>query len=98
MDPNEKIIQISGAGEQVYALSSEGNVYLGTMHDKGFEWKKLPSMNFENIASVIILKPGDENAQAVISATEGVEIQIPKVMRDDIPAAESQPEAKAENK
>lgn len=98
MDQNEKIIQISAAGDEaVYALSSEGKIYMGIHHGSGFEWRILPPMNRAKMESVISKGGGEEeSSQPVFSGAVG-ELKTATIIRDEFPMEKKpEPETKKE--
>lgn len=98
MDQTEKIIQISASDEAIYALSSEGKVYMGIHGSSGFEWRKLPTMNPNKMGNVLSKGGGeeDEGSQPVFAGEVG-ELVTATIIRDEVPA-EKAPEAEAEKK
>lgn len=86
MEQDEKILQISGSGDVLYALSSKSKLYVGTMHGKqGFEWRLLPEMNFEKMKRVSTLTANDdEGAQPVFTPPEDGAIKTASLLRDDV--------------
>lgn len=87
MDPKDKIIQITGGGEVIYALSAEGKVYVGTQNEKkGFEWCKLPDMNTEKMNTLRAAEFLDEsNAQPLFAPPPDGIIKTAAIVRDEEP-------------
>jgi hypothetical protein len=100
MGQEEKILQISGSGEFVYALSSEGKLYLGKNDEKkGFEWRKLPEMDFANMKNVRPFGTAEEESSQPVFAVPGGEIKTATIIRDDVvPDAAPPPAETAEQK
>jgi len=95
MDQTEKIIQISASDEAIYALSSEGKLYMGIHGSSGFEWRKLPKMNFDKMGKVLA-KGGneeDEDSQPVFSGDVS-NLVTATIIRDEAPVEKAaEPEA-----
>lgn len=90
MAQDEKILQITGSGEMIYALSSEGKVYVGTLEKKGFEWRRLPPMNFETMKQIHSVGGADEEgSQPVLSAPNEGEYERPTLLRDEVKKEEA---------
>jgi hypothetical protein len=96
MDEKDKIVQITGSGDILYALSSEGKLYIGTLSEKkGFEWRRLPEMNLEKIKTVSLAITEDESSGPVFVAPEGG-IKTAALIKDEEPAEPKVEAPKAE--
>ncbi|MEZ4815499.1 MAG: hypothetical protein R3A80_09885 [Bdellovibrionota bacterium] len=100
MDQEEKVIQITGSGDVLYALSSKGKLYIGTMHGvHGFEWRILPEINLAKVKQVPTLATDDdEGSQPQFATPEGGVIETAALLREEEKVAEAAPEAEAEKK
>lgn len=93
MDQKDKIVQITGSGEVLYALSAEGKLYMGVNDEKkGFEWRKVPEMNLEKMHSVKAAEYVEENTGPVFVAPEGG-IKTAALIKDEEPKEEPKAEA-----
>lgn len=82
MEQKEKIIQVAGTNEALYALSSEGRIYIGRLSDRGFDWRLLPAVNYENIREVPSLASHGEGSQQALSVAE--DAQLPSIQREEV--------------
>ncbi len=99
MDQDEKILQITGSGDVLYALSSKGSLYIGVMHGKhGFEWRKLPEMNLEKMKKVPTLATNDDEGAQPVFAVPAEGIKTATLLKDDVVPEEAKPEATAPKK
>ncbi len=86
MDQSEKIIQISASDEAIYALSSEGKLYMGIHGSSGFEWRKLPNMNPEKMGKVLAKGGNDEEEGATpVFSGNVAELVTATIIRDEKP-------------
>lgn len=92
MDQSDKIIQITSAGDAIYALSSEGKLYMGIHHSSGFEWRKMPPMNVNKMENVVSKGGGEEESSKPVFSSEIGELKTATIKRDEV-AEEKKPEA-----
>lgn len=96
----ERILQVTGSGDVLYALSSKGKIFIGKMHGvHGFEWRTLPDINFEKIKQVPTLATNDdEGSQPIFTPPEDGVIATAALLREEEKAAESASDVEAEKK
>lgn len=89
MEQQEKIIQITGSGDVIFALSSEGKLYVGTLHEKmGFEWRVLPELNIgkmKRVRTSITAGDGEDGGQPIFTPPSDGEIKTATILRDEEP-------------
>ena len=99
MEQEEKIQQITGSGDLLYALSTKGKLYLGTMHGKhGFEWRLLPEMNFEKMKQVSTLASNDDEGSQPVFVVPAEGHKIATFLREEPKPEETKPDPEAQKK
>lgn len=101
MGQEDKIIQITGSGDVIYALSADGKIYVGTLDPKlGFEWGILPDLGSMKIKKIpMSITAGgvdDDGSKPMFTPPPDGEIKTAVLLRDETPEEPKADAPKAE--